>query len=259
MALFLARRRKLMQRVELDAYLDQYLDVARFRDYCPNGLQVEGCAHIERIVTGVTASLELLEAAIDAGAHAVLVHHGYFWRGEDPRVVGTRRRRLALLLGNEVNLFAYHLPLDAHPGLGNNAQLAQRLELREQGRCGEQDIVAHGALEPPMSLAEFAARVERQLARTPLVIGEGTRLVRRIAWCSGAAQGKLEDAVRLGVDAYLTGEVSEHTVHLARESGVAFIAAGHHATERYGIQALGEHLAAQFGLEHRFIDIPNPV
>jgi dinuclear metal center YbgI/SA1388 family protein len=248
-----------MQRVELETYLNHYLDVGRFRDYCPNGLQVEGCAGIEHIVTGVSATIELIEAAIAARAHALLVHHGYFWRGEDPRVTGVRRRRIGLLIGHDLNLFAYHLPLDAHPEVGNNAQLARRLGLIERGRTGEQEIVAHGELEQPVDLAAFAARIERRLARSPLVIGDSARTIHRVAWCTGAAQGELTEAVRLGVDAYLTGEVSEHTVHLARESGVAFIAAGHHATERYGVEALGAHLAARFGLEHRFIDIPNPV
>jgi dinuclear metal center YbgI/SA1388 family protein len=248
-----------MQRAELDENLNRYLEVARFRDYCPNGLQVEGRAEVGRIVTGVTASLALLEAAVDCGADAVLVHHGYFWRGEDPRLTGTRRARIALLLRHDINLFAYHLPLDAHAEVGNNAALARMLGLPVAGRFLEQDIGMHGALEPPLTLAALAARVQQALGRAPLVIGADDRVVRRVAWCTGAAQSYLEDAVRLGVDAYITGEISEQTVHLARESGVAFIAAGHHATERYGIRSLGEYLAAQYGLEHRFIDLENPV
>lgn len=248
-----------MQRAELDAYLDRYLELARFRDYCPNGLQVEGRASVSTIVTGVTASLALIEAAIDARADAVLVHHGYFWRGEDARIIGPRRRRIALLLGHDVNLYAFHLPLDAHDDIGNNVALARVLGLRVLGRFGEQDLGCHGELAARSTLAELAAHVEARLGRKPLVIGEGARPVQRVAWCTGAAQGMLEEAVRLGVDAYLSGEVSEQTVHLARESGVAFISAGHHATERYGIQALGSHLAARFGLDHRFIDIDNPV
>ena len=248
-----------MQRVELENYLNQYLEVARFRDYCPNGLQVEGRAEIQSIVTGVTASLELLNAARARGADAVFVHHGYFWRGEEPRVTGTRRARLALLLAHEINLFAYHLPLDAHAGVGNNAALARVLGLPVAGRFCEQDVAMHGAFEAPLALAALTQRVHERLGRAPLVIGRTDRMVRRIAWCTGAAQGYLEDAVRLGVDAYISGEISEQTVHLARESDVAFIAAGHHATERYGIRALGEHLAAQFGLAHTFIDLENPV
>ena len=245
--------------IDLAAYLDDFLAVAAFRDYCPNGLQVEGRDHVDVIVTGVTASADLLDAAVAAGADAVLVHHGYFWKGEDPRITGMRRRRIATLLAHGVNLFAYHLPLDAHPDIGNNAMLARRLGLTLEGRFGEQDIGAHGVLDEPLRLGEFAARVAARLDREPLTIGERERSVRRVAWCTGAAQGYFEQAAALGVDAYLTGEASEQTFHLARESGVAFIAAGHHATERYGIEALGAHLAQRFGLVHRFIDLANPV
>ena len=248
-----------MQRTELDAYLQQYLEVANFRDYCPNGLQVEGRSTIERLVTGVTASVDLLEAAIAARADALLVHHGYFWRGEDSRIVGTRRRRIALLIDNDINLFAFHLPLDAHADVGNNAALAGVLGLRASGRFGEQDIGMYGETDDAPTLSTLAARIEQRLQRVPLVIGDLEKPISRIAWCTGAAQGYLEDAVRLHVDAYVTGEVSEQTVHLARESGVAFIAAGHHATERYGVQSLGAHLASRFGIEHRFIDAANPV
>lgn len=248
-----------MQRAELEQYLDQVLEVSRFRDYCPNGLQVEGRAVVRSVVTGVTASLALLEAARDCGADTVLVHHGYFWRGEDARVTGTRRARLALLLAHDINLFAYHLPLDAHAGFGNNAELARLLELPVAGRFCEQEIGMHGELDAPLALSALAARVHERLGRAPLVIGEPARPVRRVAWCSGGAQSYLEDAVRLGADVYISGEISEQTVHLAREAGVAYIAAGHHATERGGIRALGEHLAARHGLTHRFIDLDNPV
>ena len=238
-----------MQRTELETYLNQYLDVSRFRDYCPNGLQVEGRAEVRTIVTGVTASLDLVRAAVERGADALLVHHGYFWRGEDPRVTGTRRERLALLLKKELNLFAFHLPLDVHPEVGNNMQLARVLELPYAGRFGEQDLGAHGAFARPITLGELARRIAERLERAPQVIGNETKPLHRVAWCTGAAQNYLEDA----------GEISEQTVHLARESGVAYIAAGHHATERYGIRALGEHLAARFGVAHHFIDIANPV
>lgn len=248
-----------MQRKDLDGYLDQYLEVAKFRDYCPNGLQVEGRARIDRLVTGVSASLALLEAAIEAKADAVLVHHGYFWRGEDPRLTGTRRRRIARLLEHDINLYAFHLPLDAHTDIGNNAALARTLDFEPVGRFGEQDLGWHGNARGGLTLGGLAQRVEERLSREPLVVGEPSRPVRRVAWCTGAAQGYLEDAVRLGVDVYLSGEISEQTVHFARESGVAYIAAGHHATERYGVQALGAHLAERFGIEHRFIDIDNPV
>ena len=248
-----------MQRTELETYLNQYLEVARFHDYCPNGLQVEGRADVSTIVTGVTASLDLLRAAVARGADAVLVHHGYFWRGEDPRMTGTRRERIALLLKHDLNLFAFHLPLDAHAEIGNNIQLARILDLPYAGRFGEQDIGAHGAFGEPVTLGDLARRCAERLGRVPQIIGDATKLVRRVAWCSGAAQGYLEDAVRLGVDAYISGEISEQTVHLARESGVAYVAAGHHATERYGVRALGEHLAARFGIAHEFVDIANPV
>ena len=248
-----------MRRTELESYLNQYLDVIRFRDYCPNGLQVEGRAEVQVIVTGVTASLALVHEAMAHGADALLVHHGYFWRGEDPRVTGIRRDRLAALLNSALNLFAYHLPLDAHPDVGNNVQLARALDLPYSGTFGEQGLGAHGEFAQPPTLAELGGRIGARLNRAPQVIGDGHKVVRRVAWCTGAAQGYLEDAVRLGADAYLSGEISEQTVHLARESGVAYIAAGHHATERYGIQALGEHLARRFELKHQFIDIPNPV
>jgi dinuclear metal center YbgI/SA1388 family protein len=248
-----------MRRTEFDAYLAQYLEAARFRDYCPNGLQVEGRASVERLVTGVTASMALLEAAVDTGADAVLVHHGYFWRGEEPSIVGTRRRRIGLLIEHDVNLFAFHLPLDAHADVGNNVQLGRVLDFPVTGRFGEQEIGLFGDLADSLELSSIASRIEQRLRRAPLVIGQNTKSVRRVAWCTGAAQGYLEDAIRLGADLYVTGEVSEQTVHLSRETGVAFVAAGHHATERYGVQALGEHLAQRFGLEHRFIDIDNPV
>lgn len=244
---------------ELEDYTGKLLEASRFRDYCPNGLQVEGRTSVDRLVTGVSASLALLQAALEAEADAVLVHHGWFWRNEDARVVGVKRKRLGLLMERGVSLLAYHLPLDAHPELGNNAQLAKRLGLAVEGWFGEQNIAAHGSLVAPASLADFAARLESGLSRKPLVIGDADRVVKRVAWCSGGAQDYFAEALKYGVDAFITGEISEHNVHLARESGVVFISAGHHATERYGVQALGEHLAVQFGLEHRFIDIDNPV
>ena len=244
---------------ELDAYLDQYLDVAKFRDYCPNGLQVEGTQYVERIVTGVTASLDLVEAAIAARAHALIVHHGYFWRGEDQRIVGTRRKRIASLIAADLNLFAFHLPLDAHAEVGNNVMLARTLGFEIDGRAGEQQLVFHGRPGSATSVGELSQHIATRLERAPLVIGDPERPVRRVAWCTGAAQGYLEEAIRLRADVYITGEASEQTVHLAKESGVAFIAAGHHATERYGVQALGAHIAQRFGVEHRHIDIPNPV
>jgi dinuclear metal center YbgI/SA1388 family protein len=248
-----------MRRADLEAYLDQYLEIGKFRDYCPNGLQVEGRPAVDNVVTGVTASLALIEQAIAARADALLVHHGYFWRGEDPRLTGVRRRRIALLIEHDINLFAYHLPLDAHMEIGNNVALARELDWRIAGRFGEQDLGFHGEIDEALTVDAFANVIAERLARPPLVIGDASREVRRIAWCTGAAQSYLEEAVRLGVDAFVSGEISEQTVHLARESGVAFVSAGHHATERYGIAALGAHVAARFGVVHRHIDVPNPV
>lgn len=244
---------------ELIDYTGQILEVERFRDYCPNGLQVEGRQQVRSIVTGVTASMALLESAREAGADMVLVHHGYFWRNEDPRVVGIKHKRLRFLLTHEINLAAYHLPLDAHPELGNNAQLARLLGLNVEGVAGEQSLVWHGSLPVAESLWDFQQRLGGVLQRQPQVVGDLKRQVRRVAWCTGAAQQYLETAIALGVDVFVSGEISEQTVHLARESGVSYIAAGHHATERYGVQALGRHLAQHFGLTHQFVDIENPV
>jgi dinuclear metal center YbgI/SA1388 family protein len=244
---------------ELQDYIGSLLEISRFRDHAPNGVQVEGKAQIRRLATGVTASQRLLDAASDWGADAILVHHGYFWRGEDAALTGIKKRRLAHLLRHDISLLAYHLPLDAHATLGNNAQLGKRLGLVERGRFGEQDIACHGELEQPQMLAQFAAYAGGILQRPPQVIGEGSRTLHHIAWCSGAAQGYFEGAVALGVDVFLTGEISEQNVHVAEETGVAFIAAGHHATERYGVRALGDHLAAQFAIEQRFFDMDSPV
>ncbi|WP_341248654.1 Nif3-like dinuclear metal center hexameric protein [Cupriavidus pauculus] len=248
-----------MKTKELELYLNDLLEVSRFKDYCPNGLQVQGRAEIEHIVTGVTASLALIDAAIDAGADAILVHHGYFWKNEDARVIGQKHARLKKLLAADINLLAFHLPLDAHPELGNNAQLGLQLGIAPSGRFSDDQLGWTGTLPQPMPLSAFAAHVGGVLDREPLAIGDPDQTVRSIAWCTGGAQGYFAAAVAAGVDVYLSGEVSEPTTHLARESGVAYIAAGHHATERYGIRAVGEHLSQRFGLRHTFIDIPNPV
>ena len=240
-------------------YTAQFLQVERFKDYCPNGLQVQGKVEIKKIVTGVTASMALLEAASRENADAILVHHGYFWRNEDTRVIGIKQRRLKYLLENELNLIAYHLPLDAHAELGNNAQLARMLNFNLEKWVGDPAIIACGTLEAPMTLADFGSHIAVKLNRQPLILGDANKIIKRIAWCTGAAQNYFEEAIALGVDAYISGEVSEQTYHLAEESGVAYLACGHHATERYGIQALGEHLAQKFAVEHVFIDIDNPV
>ncbi len=248
-----------MKREELTAYLDQILESARFRDYCPNGLQVEGRGEVRKLVAGVTASQALVDAAIARGADALLVHHGWFWRGEDGRVTGFRKARLQALLAHDINLIAYHLPLDAHGEFGNNAQLAKLLGWTMDGRFGEQDIGAYGSINEPTTLGALGQQIARTLQREPLLIGDPARQVGRVAWCSGGAQGMFEQAIALGVDAFLSGEISEPTVHLARETGVAYIAAGHHVTERCGVQALASHLAERFGLACEFVDIDNPV
>ena len=244
---------------ELIDYTGQILQVERFRDYCPNGLQVEGRQEVRKIVSGVSASMQLLQAAHAAGADLILVHHGYFWRNEDPVVVGIKRKRLQFLLQHELNLLAYHLPLDAHPEFGNNVQLGRLMGLEVQRWAGEQNLLALSDLAQPQALSDFVQHLAVSLNRAPLVIGDVARQVGRVAWCTGAAQSYMELAISQGVDVFISGEISEQTVHLARESGVAYIAAGHHATERYGVQALGRHLAERFGLEHTFIDIDNPV
>ncbi|MBL8382450.1 MAG: Nif3-like dinuclear metal center hexameric protein [Burkholderiales bacterium] len=247
-----------MDAKDLLAALEVMLEPAKFRDYCPNGLQVEGKPVVQRLVTGVTASLALVEAAVAAGADALLVHHGLFWKGDDMRIIGPRRRRLGMLLGNDLNLYAYHLPLDAHAELGNNAQLGRRLGVAAETRFGDQDLGFAGTLAVPASAGEFAAVVERALDRPPLLVGDAARQVRRIGWCSGGAQGYFEAAIAAGCDLFLSGEISEQTTHLARESGVTYLAAGHHATERYGVAAVGAHISARFGIEHLHIDIDNP-
>ncbi len=239
---------------------DRFLNAAKIPDYCPNGLQVEGRPQVQRIVSGVTASQALLDAAVEAQADVVLVHHGYFWKNEDPRVVGIKQRRLKTLLSNDISLLAYHLPLDVHPEVGNNVQLARLLGLTIEGALepdNPRSVGLVGALDTPLMPADFMRRVHAALGREPLMV-EGPGLIRRIAWCTGGAQGYIDQAVTAGVDAYLTGEISEPTVHIARENGLSFFAAGHHATERYGVQALGEHLAKRFAVEHLFIDCPNP-
>lgn len=244
---------------ELAHYTEQLMRVERFKDYCPNGLQVEGRQEIHKIVTGVTASMALLEAAHQAGADLVLVHHGYFWRSEDMRIIGMKRNRIGFLMKNDINLMAYHLPLDAHPEFGNNVQLGKQLGLHAADYAGEDNLVAYAELDAPMTLEALLMRIENVLQRSPMLIGDRNKLVRKIAWCTGAAQGYIENAAVLGADVYISGEISEQTTHQALELGVAYIAAGHHATERYGVKALGEHLARQFNLAHEFIEIGNPV
>ncbi len=242
------------------SWLDETLQPGRFRDYCPNGLQVEGKAQVLKLATGVTANQAVLDKAIAWGADALLVHHGYFWKGEAEPVVGMKRRRLAALLANDLSLLAYHLPLDAHPALGNNARLGQLLGIASVEPLQPEDSYSVGNVgELEVSVGALCDKLKALTGREPLLIGDRERVLKRIAWCTGAAQSYIDDAVSVGADVFITGEISEQTVHVAREEGIAFIAAGHHATERYGVQAVGEALAQQFALQHQFFDEDNPV
>ncbi|MDU0810504.1 MAG: Nif3-like dinuclear metal center hexameric protein [Burkholderia sp.] len=248
-----------MDRIKLELHLNKILEIERFKDYCPNGLQVEGKKEIEKIVTGVTASIALLDKALKLEADAVLVHHGYFWRNEVPTITGRKYNRLKRLLENKINLFAFHLPLDAHPILGNNSQLGKKLDLIGKLHFGDDNLGWIAILSIPVTLGYFIEKVERVLGRKPLFFGNIDMQLRRIAWCTGAAQSYFDAAIDAGADVFLTGEASESIMHIADESGVAFISAGHHATERYGIQALGDYLSKNFNLKHIFIDIPNAI
>lgn len=249
------------QRSTLVDYCSKVLDAERFSDYCPNGLQVEGAESISRLACAVTANQSVLEEAAAWGAQALLVHHGYFWRGEAPQVTGMKRRRLQTLLDAQINLLAYHLPLDAHPVLGNNAQLGLKLSIGEQGPLGDarEGVGNVGNFPEPRTLASIVHALRELTGREPLLIGDPEREVRRVAWCTGAAQGYLGRAVSAGAELYISGEISEQTVHEAREQGIAYVAAGHHATERYGVQALASAAAEEFDLEWQFFDADNPV
>jgi dinuclear metal center YbgI/SA1388 family protein len=246
----------------IETELSAVLRPEQFDDYCPNGLQVQGREEVSSIISGVTACKALIDRAVDENADMLLVHHGYFWRGEDPTVTGIKRARIQALLAHDVNLFAYHLPLDVHPEFGNNIQLGRLLGLQTEGEFASyrgRNIGLVGSLESACSVQDFASLLATRLQRKPLVIAGDKPRIRTVAWCTGAAQNYIEEAVAKGVDAFITGEVSEPTVHIARESGISFFAAGHHATERYGVQAVGSYLADKFDLDHRFVDIDNPV
>jgi dinuclear metal center YbgI/SA1388 family protein len=248
-------------RTQLVQTFDLLLQPERFRDYGPNGLQVEGTAKVRKIVSGVTASRALIEAAIAARADTIFVHHGLFWRGHDGRVTGWLKQRLVLLLAHDINLLAYHLPLDAHPEWGNNAQLGLQLGLKADSRFGEQDLGFLGervAADEFESAEHLAQVIEARLNRSVVIVKGSQRAIKKIAWCSGGAQSYFEAAIAAGADAFITGEISEPQAHLARECGVAYLACGHHATERYGAPALAAHVASQLGLAHEFIDIDNP-
>ena len=247
-----------MTLTELISYINSILNIDKFNDYAPNGLQLEGSNQINRLATAVTASLDVIKKAVDMNANALLVHHGYFWKGENPTIIGMKKTRLELLLKNNISLLAYHLPLDAHPEYGNNACLGKMFGITTTDVMDKQGVGNIGYFDEPVALSEFAAKVSQLLSRQALVISAGNHPIKRIAWCSGGAQKYLIKAAAMGVDVYLSGEISENTVHEARELGVHYIAAGHHATERYGVQALGEHLATAFGIEHQYIEIDNP-
>ena len=247
---------------ELVNYADHYLKIREFKDYCPNGLQVEGRPQVNKIATAVTANLDSIEAAVRWGADVLLVHHGYFWKGEAEVITGIKKNRLKKLLAEDISLIVYHLPLDAHPQVGNNVQLGHRLGFTDPQPLhkGLKNSIGNiVTLTEPVPIAALLRRCEEQFQRTPMHIDGGQPQVLRVAWCSGAAQNMIDEAIQARADVYISGEISEQTVHIARESGIHFISAGHHATERYGVQALAAHLAQQFGLQHRFFDIDNPV
>ncbi|AXU95953.1 MAG TPA: type 2 GTP cyclohydrolase I [Erwinia persicina] len=247
-----------MLNTELEQRVNQLLNTADFKDYAPNGLQVEGRSEIKKVITGVTACQALLDEAVRLQADAVLVHHGYFWKSEAPAIKGMKRQRLKTLLANDINLFGWHLPLDGHPEIGNNAQLAKLFGIEVKGEIAL--LLPWGELKEPVSGDVFAQRISAALGREPLHCGDNApALIRRVAWCSGGGQGYIDQAAAFGVDAFISGEASEQTIHSAREQGLHFFAAGHHATERDGIKALGEWLAREHGLDVTFIDINNPV
>ncbi|GAA0783540.1 GTP cyclohydrolase 1 type 2 [Shewanella aestuarii] len=250
-----------IDRHSLSSYLNEFLNVAKFKDYAPNGLQVQGKDSVRTIVTGVTACQPLIEQAIALNADAILVHHGFFWKNEPEVLTGMKYKRIKALMDNDISLFGYHLPLDAHHGVGNNAQLAQQLGILNPAVYEDvpQDLLWHGHLMQPMSANDFNTHISRVLQREALHIGDCTKPIHTVAWCTGGAQDYIDHAVAMGVDAFISGEVSERTYHSAMEQNIHYFAAGHHATERYGIQALGEHIAEKFGLIHHFVDVVNPV
>ncbi len=251
-----------MQLQQLSDFCADYLRISDFKDYCPNGVQVEGVSEVKSIVSGVTASLDLIEAAIDAKADTLLVHHGYFWKGEPSVITGFKARRIRSLINNNLNLLAYYLPLDAHPVIGNNAQIANIMGWEVQGTfasVGVHDIVFHTTLASPITLDDLTSMIADKLNAKPLSLMAGDKPISRIAWCTGAAQSYIDQAADRGFDVFISGKVSENTFHYAKECGIHYIAAGHHATERYGVQALGRLIAEQFSVKHQFIDIPNPV
>lgn len=249
-----------MNHLELEKIINQKLNSDAIKDYVPNGLQIEGRESIQKILTGVTASLEFIDAAIARNVDAVIVHHGYFWKSETPVIRGMKYARIKKLIENGINLYAYHLPLDLHAELGNNVQLAKMWNIQDVMPISEQQpLVLTGNLPQEISVDEFSQMIEISLDRKPFIETSGPKMIKRIAWCSGAAQDYLEDAANAGFDAFITGEVSERTIYIARELGIHFIAAGHHATERDGVKALGQWLAQEYSFDVEFIDINNPI
>ncbi len=247
---------------ELSLYVHNLLNCAQYTDYAPNGLQIEGKKKIKRLCTAVTASQDAIAEAVSFQADALMVHHGYFWKGEDPIIAGMKRQRIAMLLSHDINLYAYHLPLDCHLELGNNACLAKLFQLQSVQTYkvgGIEQLLWSGMLEQPMKGEQFAVFLAKKLGRQPVHIAGNKKPLKFIAWCSGGAQDYIEDAYRLGADAYISGEVSERTYYQAKELGLDYYACGHHATERLGVQALGQHLANHFDLDHLFIDSDNPI
>lgn len=247
-----------MRTADLIRDLNTLLTPENYRDYAPNGLQVEGRGEVTRVVTGVTACFELIRRAAELKADLLLVHHGWFWKHEDPRITGLKGRRIRELISADINLAGYHLPLDDHPEFGNNALLGRALDFTETGRFGEMDLGRLGSTAP-VTVHELTLKITKVLKRPPLVVGPADKVIRRVAWCSGAAQDMIEEAAIAGCDAFVSGEISERTTHIAREAGITYFAAGHHATERFGIRALGEWIAREKGLEVTFVDIDNPV
>ncbi len=250
-----------MNRSELTQYLSEFLQISNYKDYAPNGLQVQGREEIKTIVTGVTACQALIERAVELNADALLVHHGFFWKGEPEVLTGMKYQRIQSLIKNDINLYGYHLPLDGHPMLGNNAELARALGIidAQAVESSPQGLVWQGHLNTPMSLTDFKGKLANALGREALHLGDTDREIHHLAWCSGGAQDYIDLAVELGADAFISGEVSERTFHSAMEQNIHYFSAGHHATERFGIKALGEHLADKFGFTHHFVDIVNPV
>jgi len=247
----------MVSRQQLISYCDKFLQSDDFNDYCPNGLQVEGCEQIKKIVSGVTACQDLIDKAVEHKADLLLVHHGFFWKGENPVISGIKKQRIKMLLTHDINLIAYHLPLDAHKSLGNSVLLAQHLDIDIEHFFANNEIALMGSIATQTG-QEFKQIIAQKLNRSPLHI-EVERPIEKVALCTGAAQSYIEQAIDQGADAFISGEISENTRHIAKENNIHYFAAGHHATERYGVQALGEHLSQQFDLRHEFIDINNPV